>query len=161
MAVRSAMHQAGASALTQLLQFHPPGLNERQLPCVCGHMAKYFGLRSKPVLTAVGEAHCLRPYFLCEYCHQGQFPVDIDLDIEDTELSPGVRRMMAAVGHEAAFDRGREQMKLLAGLTVTTKAVERTAEGIGEDIERCEQQEHKRAWQLELPIPIGPRIPIL
>ena len=87
--------------------------------------------------------------------------MDVDLDIEDTELSPGVRRMLAAVGHEAAFDRGREQMKLLAGLSVTTKAVERTAEAIGDDIERCQQQERKRAMQLELPIPMVGRIPVL
>lgn len=155
------MHQVGASALTQLLQFDPPGPEERELPCPCGHTAKYLGLRSKPVLTAVGQAQCLRPYYLCEDCHQGQFPVDVDLDIADTELSPGVRRMMAVVGHEAAFDRGREQLKFLAGLTVTTKAVERTAETIGEEIERQQQQELKRALQLELPIPIGSRIPVL
>jgi hypothetical protein len=30
MAVRSTMHQAGATALTQLLQFDPPGPNQRQ-----------------------------------------------------------------------------------------------------------------------------------
>jgi hypothetical protein len=161
MAVRCAMHQAGANALTELLQFDPPEPEARQLPCPCGHTAKYMGLRSKPVLTAVGEAHCLRPYYLCDRCHQGQFPVDVDLDIQDTELSPGVRRMMAAVGHEAAFDRGREQLKLLAGLTVTTKAVERTAEAIGEDIEQRKQQERKRAMQLELPIPMIDDIPIL
>ena len=161
MAVRSAMHQAGATALTELLQFGPPGPKQRPVPCPCGRTAKYVGLRSKPVLTAVGEAHCLRPYYLCDGCHQGQFPVDADLDIEDTELSPGVRRMMAAVGHEAGFDRGREQMKLLAGLTVTTKAVERTAEAIGEDIEWRQKQERKRAMQLELPIPMVDRIPVL
>jgi hypothetical protein len=103
----------------------------------------------------------LRPYYLCSHCHRGQFPVDVDLDIQDTEFSPGVRRMMAAVGHESAFDRGREQLKLLAGLTVTTKAVERTAEAIGEDIERREQREHKRAMQLELPIPMTGHISIL
>lgn len=161
MAVRSAMHQAGANALTELLQFDPPDSEARQLPCRCGQRAKYMGLRSKPVLTAVGEAHCLRPYYLCDGCHRGQFPVDAALDIEDTELSPGVRRMMAAVGHEAAFDRGREQMKLLAGLTVTTKAVERTAEAIGESIESSQKQERLRAMQLELPIPMGGRIPVL
>ena len=55
----------------------------------------------------------------------GQFPVEIDLDIQDAEFSPGVGRMMAAVGHEAGFDRGPEQLKLPAGLTITTKAVER------------------------------------
>jgi hypothetical protein len=161
MAVRSAMHQAGATALTQLLQFDPPGPNQRSLSCACGHEAKYFGLRSKPVLTAVGQAQCLRPYYLCAHCHQGQFPVDVDLDIEDTELSPGVRRMLATVGHEAAFARGREQMKLLAGLTVTTKAVERTAEAIGEDIDGRQQRERKRALQLELPIPMVGRIPVM
>lgn len=161
LALRASLHQAGATALTGWLQFDPPSPNQRQLPCACGHTASYVGLRSKSLLTVVGEARCLRPYYLCEYCHHGQFPVDADLDIEDTELSPGVRRMMAAVGHEAAFNRGREQLKLLAGLTVTTKAVERTAEAIGADIERRQQQEHKRAMQLKLPIPSVGRIPIL
>ena len=161
LALRASLHQAGATALTALLQFDPPSAGERQLPCSCGHTAKYVGLRCKSVLTAVGEAQCLRPYYLCERCHQGQFPVDVELDIQDTELSLGVRRMMATVGHEAAFDRGREQLKLLAGLTVLTKTVERTAETIGADIERRQQQERQRAMQLELAIPIGPRIPIL
>jgi hypothetical protein len=118
-------------------------------------------LRSKPIVTAVGTVAYLRPYYLCAHCHHGQFPMDVELDIEDTELSPGVRRMLAAVGHEAAFEQGRQQMKLLAGLSVTTKAVERTAEAIGEDIEVRQQHELQRALQLELPIPMGPRIPIL
>jgi hypothetical protein len=87
--------------------------------------------------------------------------VDVELDIENTELSPGVRRMLAAVGHEGPFEQGRKQMELLAGLSVTTKAVERTAEAIGEDIEVRQQHERRRALQLELPIPLGPRIPIL
>jgi len=160
-AVRSRMHQVGAVVLDQLLEFDPPSQEHRQLPCSCGHAARYVEMRSKPVLTAVGKAECLRPYYLCEHCHRGQFPVDVELDIENTELSPGVRRMLAAVGHEGPFDQGRQQMELLAGLWLTTKAVERTAEAIGEDIEDCQQGELKRALQLELPIPIGPRIPIL
>jgi hypothetical protein len=55
----------------------------------------------EPVLTAVGEAQCLRPYYLRERCHHRQFPVDVELDVENTELSPGVRRMLAAVGRRA------------------------------------------------------------
>jgi hypothetical protein len=161
MAVRSSVHQAGAAVLDQLLEFDPPSPEHRQLPCSCGHAARYVELRSKPVLTAVGKAECLRPYYLCEHCHRGQFPVDVELDIENTELSPGVRRMLAVVGHEAPFQQGRQQMELLAGLSLTTKAVERTAEAIGEDIEVRQQRELRRALQLELPIPMGPRIPIL
>jgi len=147
--------------LSQLLEFNPPSFEQRQLACACGHTARYVELRSKAVLTAVGSAECVRPYYLCEHCHRGQFPVDVELDVENTELSPGVRRMLAAVGHEAAFEHGRQQMELLAGLSVTTKAVERTAEAIGEDIEVRQQRELQRALQLELAIPMGLRIPIL
>jgi hypothetical protein len=54
MAVRSALHHAGAAALSELLQFPVPAAEQRSVPCPCGHRAAYQELRSKPVLTAVG-----------------------------------------------------------------------------------------------------------
>jgi hypothetical protein len=87
--------------------------------------------------------------------------VDVELDIENTEFSPGVRRMQALVGQEAPFDHGREQMQLLAGLEVTTKSVERTAEAIGADIAQREQGEIQKALQLDLPVIAGEPMPIL
>ena len=62
MAVRSAMHHAGATALTELLQFPVPAADQRALPCACGHQAFYRELRSKAVLTAVGQVNVWRPY---------------------------------------------------------------------------------------------------
>ena len=161
MAVRSALHQAGAAALSQLLQFEVPPPNQRTLPCPCGHQADYRELRTKTLLTAVGRVNISRPYYLCRHCHTGQAPADIELDVEKTELSPGVRRMLATVGQEVPFDQGRRQMKLLADLEVTTKAVERTAETIGADIAAREQAEIQRAMQLDLPIVTGEPVPIL
>jgi hypothetical protein len=52
-------------------------------------------------------------------------------------------------------------MKSLAGLEVTSKAVERTAESIGADIAAREQQQIQRAVQLELPIVMGKPVPVL
>jgi hypothetical protein len=147
--------------MNRLLQFEAPPAEQRTMACACGHPARYQELRSKPVLTAVGKVEVSRPYYLCPHCHQGQFPVDVELDIENTEFSPGVRRMQALVGQDAPFDRGREQIKVLAGLEVTTKAVERNAEAIGSDIARREQQEMQRVVQLDLPIVVGEPIPIL
>jgi hypothetical protein len=161
MAIRSAMHHAGATALTELLQFAVPDADQRTLPCACGQQAGYRELRSKPVLTAVGPVRVSRPYYLCPQCHTGQFPADVQLDIEHTEFSPGVRRMQAVVGQEAPFDHGRQQLKLLADLEITTKAVERTAEAIGGSIAAHEQVEIQRAVQLDLPIVMGEPIPIL
>src|SRR5664279_5213658 len=161
MAVRTAMHQAGATALTELLRFPVPARGQRTLPCSCGHQAHYRELRSKPVLTAVGEVEVSRPYYLCPYCHTGQYPADVELDIEDTKFSPGVRRMQAVVGQAAPFDHGRQQLDVLAGLEVTTKSVERTAEAIGDDIAQDEQREIQRAMQLDLPVVVGEPVPIL
>jgi hypothetical protein len=87
--------------------------------------------------------------------------VDVALDIENTEFSPGVRRMQALVGQQAPFDHGREQLKILAGLQVTTKSVERIAEAIGADIVQREQEEIQKALQLDLPVRPGEPIPIL
>lgn len=153
------MHKAGASALTELLRFPKPA--QRSIPCACGQQALYRELRAKPVLTAVGTAEVARPYYLCPHCHQGQFPADAELDIVNTEFSPGVRRMQALVGPDTPFDHGREQLKVLAGLEVTTKSVERVAETIGGDIARSQQEEMDRTVQLELPIVVGEPVPIL
>jgi len=148
---------------------------QRAVPCRCGGQARYRELRSKTVLTVgalgdapsgsqspeLGSATVSRPYFLCLDCHQGQFPADADLDIVNTEFSPGVRRMKALVGQDASFDHGREQLHLLAGLEVTTKSVERVSEAIGADIAQREQREIERAVQLDLPVIVGEPIPIL
>ena len=61
MAIRGSMHQAGAAVLSQLLEFPPPSSERRQRACACGARARYVELRSKPVLTAVGSAECVRP----------------------------------------------------------------------------------------------------
>lgn len=161
MAVRSALHHAGAAALSQLLQFDPPAEGQRSIGCACGGQASYHELRSKTLLTALGEVTVKRPYYLCPHCQEGQFPADRELDIESTEFSPGVRRMHALVGQQAPFDEGREQMKVLAGLEVTTKAVERVAEAIGEDLAALEKEEIQKAVQLDLPIALGEPVPIL
>jgi len=161
MAMRSALHRAGAAALSQLLQFSAPGEEERTVACPCGQRARYHELRTKWVLTALGPVKVSRPYYLCPTCHAGQFPADAQLDIEETEFSPGVRRMQAVVGHEAPFDHGREQIRVLAGLEVTVKSVERTAEALGTDIAQREQEAIQQALQLDLPVVAGEPIRIL
>ena len=159
--MRAALHQAGAAALNELLQFEAPAAHQRQLPCSCGHRAQYQEIRSKPLFTIVGPVRLSRPYYLCSRCHVGQFPVDVELDIENTEFSPGVRRMQALVGQQAPFDHGREQLQRLAGLEVTTKSVERIAEAIGTDIAQSERRESEKALQLDLPVIVGEPIPVL
>ena len=155
------MLHIGAAAIEEVLQYEEPGMDDRQRPCPCGHTAGYVALRPKTIMTVLGNAELRRPYYLCAHCGDGHFPVDVELDVEKTLKSPGVRRMLAMVGQDAAFDHGRQQMELLAGLEITAKEVERTAEAIGEDIAAREQEQILRAMQLDLPIIVGEPVPIM
>ena len=100
MALRAALQQAGAAGLRQLLRQECPA--EPQVPCSCGGQSRYKGMRSKPLLTVLGRAEMRRAYYWCCRCQQGQFSTDAALDVENPELSPGVRRMLTLVGSECS-----------------------------------------------------------
>jgi hypothetical protein len=159
MATRAASHRAGAAVIEELLaapeEFAPP------VPCGCGQQARYHGRRRKQLLTVLGRVETERAYYVCPACHQGQSPRDQELDVEGTEYSPGVRRMMAVVGSETSFEQERDQLQLLAGLEVTTKAVERQAEALGADMAAQEQAALQQGVQLVLPDVGGAEIPVL
>jgi len=161
MDLRKTMLQVGSAAIEELLRYEEPASDERQRACGCGHTARYVDLRSKTLLTVLGKAELRRPYYLCARCGEGQFPADAELDVEKTLKSPGVRRMLAVVGQDGPFDQGRQRIELLAGLQITAKEVERTAEAVGEDIAAREQEQIQRAMQLDLPIVVGAPVPIM
>src|SRR5580704_5119662 len=114
------MHRAGAAVLSNLLDStsHAP-----EDFCPCGHQARYHDTRNRHLLTAIGEVKIRRCWYVCPHCGRGHSPHDRELGIEGTDVSPAVRRMMAVVGSETSFERGREQLELLAGLGVTAKAI--------------------------------------
>lgn len=149
MLVRDSMHQAGACAVEQLLKL--PREHAAQSACRCGHGASYHDRRSKQIVTVLGAVSLERAYYVCSHCGEGHAPWDRELDVEGTQYSPGVRRMMAVVGSDSSFQQGREQLELLAGVKVTTKAVERQCEAIGDEVAAQDQTKIQRAVQLQLP----------
>jgi hypothetical protein len=158
MGARAGLHRAGSSLLAELLN-QPDG--PATSPCSCGQQAPYYDRRERQLLTALGEVKFERAYYVCPHCGEGHCPRDRQLDIEGQACSPGVRRMLATVGSDASFEKGRDQMEVLAGIEVTAKAVERHAEAIGADIEARQQAEIGRAKQLELPTVAAPAVPVL
>jgi len=159
MAVRAAMHRAGAALVEGLLAMRESP--SPSFPCACGKRARFHGRRPRKLHTALGEVSFERAYYHCPDCGHGQSPRDAELDVAGTDFSPGVRRMMAAVGSETSFERGSEQLELLAGVAVAAKAVERHAEAIGAAIAEREREEIRRAKQLELPEILSPAAEIL
>jgi len=106
---------------------------------------------TKPFHRA-GEVKLTRPCISVRIVITASFPADAALDIEKTDLSPGVRRMLAAgFGSEAPFDHGRRQLNCWRAF-VTAKAVERTAESIGGAWLAANKPPVNRALKLDLPM---------
>ena len=61
LAFRAVLHQAGAAALSHLLQFPALAAEQRTIRCPCGGQAHYRELRSRRILTALGEVELTRP----------------------------------------------------------------------------------------------------
>ena len=88
-------------------------------------------------------------------------PLDRALDIEGTQYSPGVRRLLAVVGGETPFARGRELLAELAGIEVSVKAVERQAQAIGSDLAARAESDRRQAALRGFPPQTGEPIPTL
>jgi hypothetical protein len=133
-ALRDMGQRLGRGLLEKLLDMETGG-ERGWMDCGSGHLAKLRELRNKHLTTVLGPVTLRRGYYYCEWCGDGLIPRDRDLDIVGTSLSPGVRRMIGRVGGKEPFDEGRRDLEELAGVRVSTKAVERASEAIGEDIE--------------------------
>jgi hypothetical protein len=121
------------------------------LPCPCGQPARYAGRHAKTFTTALGPLTLTRAYYHCAACAQGFCPRDHALGLADHSLSPAVTRMVGTAAALSSFAESSELLGVLAGLPVSTKQVERTAEALGREIAEDERQQVVPGPAAELP----------
>jgi hypothetical protein len=145
LAIRATLHQVGGHLLEQLLNADGGGYRGTHTACGQGHQAAFVDCRRKALLTVLAPVQVQRAYYHCDDCAEGVIPKDQALDIVGTSYSPGVRRMLGRVGGKEPFDEGRRDLAELAGVVVTTKAVERVAEALGAQVEAVSRIEREAA----------------
>ena len=118
------------------------------------------GLRSKELLTLLGPVTYRRSRFQCPSCGATRSPGDEELDIVGTTRSPGLRRIMARAGSRTPFKEASQDLIVYAGVQVSPKDVERTAEGIGEDLEAWSAREREAYIWEDRPVPLKKTIPV-
>jgi hypothetical protein len=94
-------------------------------------------------LSAVGEVRYERAYYYCRHCHHGVTPADAILHVDEAELTPAAREMVALAGTLSSFAEAAEKvLPKLAGVRVSESTVERTTEAAGSAVgERLAQGE--------------------
>lgn len=133
-----------AGALEALLNADHSDQAGAHLACGCGKLARFAGRRARTVVCVLGRLRLERAYYHCADCGQGFFPRDRALGIGDSYLSPGVQRMVGAVGASVSFVEGAGLLKELAGLRVSARQVERDAERLGEAAAQFEQEDTRK-----------------
>lgn len=124
------MLHTGAALLEQVLGADT-GYRGAWVDCGVGHHAQFVGYRVKNLDTVLGRIALRRAYYHCHRCRHGVVPRDEDLAVTGASLSPGLRRMTARAAAAQPFAQATDLLAELAGVSLSVKRVERTAEADG------------------------------
>lgn len=147
--------------LSELIRGIGSGRRDEPVYCRCKARMESRGLKEKPLESILGPVAYSRSMFQCPACGDTRYPGDEELDVNGTSRTPGLRRMMARAGSQSTFKEGRDDLKVYAGIDLSAKDVERTAEGIGQDMERWSSRERERILARQEPIKPPKTIPVL
>jgi hypothetical protein len=131
-AMRAALAPAGAAMLQAVLDEQDDGYAGPRAGCGCGGQAVYAGSGPKTVTTVLGPVRITRAWYHCAACQHGFAPRDRQLGPRASgALSPGLAEMSALAGAEVSFTRAAALMAGLAGVTLSPRTIERSAEAAG------------------------------
>jgi hypothetical protein len=141
-ALRAALMTSGAALLQAVLECGSDGYDGPRVSCECGWIADYAGTRPKTITTALGPVTFSRAWYHCTRCRHGIAPRDAQLGLLPAgTLSPGLAEMIALAGAEVSFARAAGLLAALAGVTLSPKTVERSAEASGAAARAAAEQE--------------------
>jgi hypothetical protein len=130
LAIRTAMLKLGGRLLEGLLAADA-GHRGPRVGCGAGHQAEFESYRHKTIDTVVGPVELRRAWYHCAACEHGLAPRDGELGVAGASLSPGLRKMNARAASAIPFAPARRLLAELAGIELTVKRVERSAEADG------------------------------
>jgi hypothetical protein len=130
LAIRTAMTRLGASLLEKLLAADA-GYRGPRADCGAGHQAVFASCRAKTFDTVLGPVRVTRAWYHCRQCGHGLAPKDAELGVERASMSPGLAKMTARAATAVPFAKAAGLLAELAGIGLTVKRVERSAEATG------------------------------
>jgi hypothetical protein len=128
--IRAGMLKLGGSVLGKLLAADP-GYRGPRVECGQGHEAEFVSYRDKVIDTVLGPVTLTRAWYHCAACGHGLAPRDAGLGVAGTSMSPGLAAMNDKVAAAGPFAKAAGLLADLAGVHLTAKRVERSAEASG------------------------------
>jgi hypothetical protein len=127
-AMRAVLASSGVRLLEAVLAGGGGRCGLRAACSSCGGQAACAGTRDKTITTVLGPVRVRRAWYHCAGCKHGFAPRDAQLGAGRATASPGLAEMIALAGAEASFGRAAGLIAGLAGITVSARTIERSAE---------------------------------
>jgi hypothetical protein len=156
--MRAALTAAGARLLETVLAGED-GYAGPHVACPQGHRADHAGVRAKTITTTLGPVRMRRAWYHCRECGHGFAPRDTQLGVAEATLSPGLTEMIALAGAEVSFARAAGLLDELAGISLSARTVERSAEDSGAAAARATEGE-ATAIRAGTIVPLPPPEPV-
>ena len=129
-AIRAAVTGLGGALLEGLLAADAGHCGPR-VDCGAGHQAEFVSYRAKTITTVLGPVRFRRAWYHCRHCGHGLAPGDGQLGVAGASMSPGLRKMTARAAAAVPFAGAAALLRELAGVELTAKRAERSAEADG------------------------------
>src|SRR5215831_12317447 len=99
-----------------------PEQRRTSLRCAtCAHHLRARPVVSRTVETLIGAIEVQRPYFYCQHCHRGCYPLDEVLGLRAGRIQLDVQQAAAALVTEVPYDTASALFGRLSGLAVSSE----------------------------------------
>jgi hypothetical protein len=103
---------------------------------VCQHCqadARFVSRRDKRIVSLLGELPLKRAYYHCRSCGAGYVPLDEEVGLSSSHLTPAASEVTCLAGVQTSFAQASETtLRKMCGLRLCESTVERTTESAGE-----------------------------
>lgn len=99
----------------------------------CQADARFVSRRDKRIISLLGEVPLRRAYYHCRSCGHGQVPLDQEVGLSASHLTPAASEVTCLAGVQTSFAQASETtLRKMCGLRLSESTVERTTESAGE-----------------------------
>lgn len=99
----------------------------------CRADARFVSRREKRIVSLLGELLLKRAYYHCRSCGQGHVPLDQEVGLAASHLTPAASEVTCLAGVQTSFAQASETtLRKMCGLWLSESTVERTTESAGE-----------------------------
>jgi hypothetical protein len=148
--IRQMCHELGGVIMKQCLEAQTPQYPADYVTCPsCGEVASYVRWREGMSITVFGRIHYRRPYYGCDHCHQGHYPLDEQLGIQPGQMSAEVVQLAALMGIQTSFATSRDLLARTALLELSANSIRKACQQVGQRVMQIETQQYEASQDLD------------